>query len=231
MIKIGHLAIRPEYAAFAFIATFPAAAIRKTQLEFGESAIVFGMGILGALAVQLLRAAGAYPIIAADLDESRRKFALELGADVSFNPVDADFVQQVRNCTDGVGVKNLIEVTGQSAAMKQALECAAPLGRLALLGCTRVSDTPIDFYTQVHKPGVTIVGAHTQTRPQAESYPHYWTERDDCTAILHFMAHGRMDMSKILTEIHSPVEAPEVYRRLAENKDFPVSVAFNWQRL
>lgn len=231
VIKINHALLDLKYAAFAFIASFPAAAIRKTQLEFGESVIVFGMGILGALAVQLLRTAGAYPIIAVDLDKNRRKLALELGADYALDPADPDFVASVKEITDGTGVKNLIEVTGQSAALKQALDCAAPLGRLALLGCTRVSDTPIDFYQTIHRPGITIIGAHTGARPKIESYPHYWTERDDCTAILNFMANGRMDMSKILSEVHLPQEAQEVYRRMAENKDFPVGVVFDWRSL
>ncbi len=231
VVKIKEDTLDSAHAAFAFIASFPAAAIRKTRLEFGESAIVFGMGILGAFAVQLLRAAGAYPIIAADLDESRRGLALELGADHVFDPSQKDFVRSVKAVTNGVGVKNLIEVTGQSAAMKQALECAAPLGRLALLGCTRVSDTPIDFYQMVHRPGITMVGAHTDARPKTESYPHYWTERDDCAVVLDFMAHGRIDASKILSEMHSPHNAPQVYRRLAENKDFPVGVVFDWRAL
>ncbi|NMB95459.1 MAG: zinc-binding dehydrogenase, partial [Clostridiaceae bacterium] len=43
--------------------------------------MVFGIGILGAFAVQLCRIAGAFPVIAADLNAKRRKLAIELGAD------------------------------------------------------------------------------------------------------------------------------------------------------
>ena len=76
------------------------------------------------------------------------------------------------------------------------------------------------FYQLVHRPGITIIGAHTNARPSSKSYPHYWTERDDCIAILNFMQHGRLDMYKLISEVHSPEEALEVYRRLAVNKDF-----------
>jgi NADPH:quinone reductase-like Zn-dependent oxidoreductase len=58
---IGNLSF--EEAAIFHIATFPLAAIRKCRLEMGESAIVMGMGILGLMAVQLLRAAGAAPAV------------------------------------------------------------------------------------------------------------------------------------------------------------------------
>lgn len=231
VVKLPDQSLDLKYAAFAFIASFPAAAIRKTRLEFGESAMVFGLGILGAFAVQLLRAVGAFPIIAADLSPERRNLALDLGADYAFDPADGSFEQSVKDVTCGKGARVIIEVTGQSVALKQALDCVAPLGRVALLGCTRVSDTGIDYYNKVHKPGVTIVGAHTNARPDAASYPHHWTHHDDCTAIMNFMANGRLDMTKILSEVHSPKEASEVYKRLAENKNFPVGVVFDWRNI
>ena len=68
-------------AALWHIATFPLAAIRKTKLELGESAIVMGMGILGLMAIRLLSAAGAAPIIAVDPVEEKRALALSMGAD------------------------------------------------------------------------------------------------------------------------------------------------------
>ena len=230
VIKIENDSVDLKYAAFVFIASFPAAGVRKTRLEFGESAMIFGIGILGAFAVQICRLAGAYPIIAADLIEERRKLALDLGADYAFAPQESEFVKNVKTVARGKGVNAVIEVTGQSLALKQALECTAPLGRVALLGCTRISDTAIDFYQQVHRPGIEIIGAHTDARPKTESYPHYWTERADCMALLDLMTHGRIEINKVLSEIHSPYNAPEVYARLAENKNFPVGVLFDWKK-
>ncbi len=230
-VKIPDETLDLSYAAFAFIASFPAAGIRKTRLEFGESAAVFGLGILGAFAVQLLRATGAYPIMAADLSAERRKSALDWGADYVFDPADPELAQSVKDVTGGKGARVIIEVTGQSVALKQALDCVAPFGRISLLGCTRVSDTGIDFYQQVHRPGITIVGAHSHARPKLESCPYYWTVRDDCVAMLNFMAYGRLDATKILSEVHPPEAAPEVYGRLAANKEFPVGVLFDWTKI
>lgn len=230
LIKIEADSLDLKYAAFGLIAAFSAAGLRKTRLEFGESIMIFGMGILGAFAVQLCRGAGAFPIIAADLNSDRRKLALMLGADYAFDPADDGFLEAVKSVTGGIGVNAIIEVTGQAIALNQALDCIAPLGRISLLGCTRVSDVAIDYYQQVHRRGVTIVGAHTNVRPQFESAPHYWTERDDCITILNFMAHGRMDPSRILSAIYLPENAPEVYQKLAENKDFPVGAVFDWTK-
>jgi threonine dehydrogenase-like Zn-dependent dehydrogenase len=167
----------------------------------------------------------------ADLNPNCRKLALDLGADYAFDPAGSNFEQSVKEVTCGKGARVIIEVTGQALALKQALDCVAPFGRIALLGCTRVSDVQIDYYNKVHKRGITIVGAHTIARPAKESYPHYWTHHDDCVSIMNFMSHGRMDMTKVISQVHSPKEAPKVYKRLADDKDFPIGVVFDWREI
>ena len=216
-------------AALWHIGTFPLAAIRKCRLEFGESAIVMGMGVLGMMAVKLLRQAGAVPVIAVDPVPEKREKALEIGADYAFDPFDPDFEKQVRGVT-GKGVNVAIEVTGNGKALDQVLDCMARFGRVALLGCTRHSDFTIDYYKKVHGPGITLVGAHTMARPDRESSAGWWTTRDDVLAIQRMVKAGRLEFASMIGEIHSPVEAPEVYTRLAEEKAFPL-VQFAWRKL
>lgn len=217
-------------ASLVFIANFPLAAVRKVAVEVGESAMVVGLGILGQMSVQLLRIAGAAPIIAVNRGEARRLQALKLGADYALNPNEPDFEKRVREITDGKGVATMIEVTGNGAALNEGLRCMAKMGRVALLGCTR-RPTEVNFYYDVHLPGVALYGAHTFARPDVESYPHHWTHRDDCAALLRLMALGRLDLHSLIEEVHSPVEAPEVYTRLLTEKDFPVGVVFDWSKL
>lgn len=215
--------------ALSHIATFSLAAIRKCALEAGESAIVFGMGVLGMFAVQLLKISGAVPIIAVDPDEAKREKALTLGADYALDPYSPDFAKTVKEITAG-GAKVGIEVTGVGAALDGILDCMARFGRVALLGCTRSSDFTIDYYRKVHGPGITLIGAHTHARPADESAKCWWTERDDFEAILRFTEFGRLKLSDLVEETHSPANAPEVYTRLATEKTFPL-VQFDWSRL
>lgn len=215
--------------ALIHIATFPMAAIRKCRLELGESAMVMGLGVLGLIAVGLLRAAGAAPVIAVDPIESKRKRALELGADYALDPMSADFASEVKRITGG-GVKVAIEVTGKGQGLDMALDCMARFGRVALLGCTRSSDFSIDYYRKVHAPGITLVGAHTLARPTEESSPAMWTERDDAMAIIRLLKHKRLDLDSLVEEIHSPTEAPQIYARLAKEPSFPV-VQFDWEHI
>ncbi len=215
-------------AALGLIGTFPLAAIRKTQLEIGESAIVMGQGVLGQVAIQLLRLAGAVPIIAVDPDPAKREKALTLGADYAFDPFDPAFEANVRSVTGGVKVA--IEVTGNGKALDQVLDCMARFGRVALLGCTRESDFTIDYYKKVHGPGITLVGAHTLARPSVESSNGWWTTKDDIQALLQLTSRGRLSMGSLVQEIHSPAEATEIYGRLYKEKAFPV-VQFDWTQL
>ena len=228
-----------EQAALTHISTFPLAAIRKCRLEVGESALVMGQGVLGQLAVVLLKAAGAAPIVAADPVAAKRRRALKLGADYAFDPFAPDFAEQVRSVTrtgrfvqDGrtedSGAKVVIEVTGNGGALNTALDAIAPFGRLALLGCTRDSNFSVNYYRKVHARGVTMIGAHTDARPDDESAAGWWTTRDDARTTLRLLSLGRISLKGFVSEVHKVADAPEVYGRLAKGGAFP-SVQFAWK--
>ncbi len=213
-------------AALVHIATFPAAAIRKCRLEFGESALVMGFGVLGIIALKILLAAGASPIIVADPVKEKRELALKLGADFALNPLDENFAARVKEITDG-GAAVAIEVTGIGAGLDGALDCMRKFGRVALLGCTRNSDFSIDYYRKVHGPGITLIGAHTLARPEKESHGGWWSERDEALALIKLIDTGRLDFDSLIEEVHSPLEHKEVYERLVSEKFFPI-VEFDW---
>ncbi len=216
-------------AAFVIIASMGLGGVRKVELELGESAMVMGLGLLGMFSVQFLRLSGANPLIAADPNPERRALALKLGADYALDPSEDGFAEKVKALTKGRGVNACVEVTGISKAMKQALECASWMGRIALLGCTRVSDCPIDYYTQVHRPGVRLIGAHNFVRPKMESYPHHWTHHDDCRAILDMIETGRLDVRSIVSRVVKPETAPQIYTELCYDKNFPLGTVFDWR--
>jgi len=228
-----------EAAAVTHISTFPMAALRKCRLEIGEPALVMGQGLLGQLAVLLLRAAGATPVVAADPVEAKRVRALELGADVAVDPLAPDFVARVKACADSgrrvqfgrmadAGPRVVIEVTGNGTGLNLALDAIAPFGRLALLGCTRNSDFTINYYRKVHGRGVTLIGAHTDARPDVESSAGWWSTRDDALAFLRLLQLRRLSLDGFVDEVHPPSDCGEVYARLAKGGAFP-NVQFAWE--
>ena len=230
LTKIPYDDISFNQAALVHIATFPMAAIRKCQIEMGESAMVMGLGILGQFAVRMLRAAGATPIIAVDPVAKRREDAIRGGADYAFDPFEEGFAEKVKAVTGG-GVAVAIEVTGQGAGLDETLDCMARYGRIALLGCTRNKEFHIDYYRKIHCPGITIIGAHTMARPLQESHHGWFTEKDDIKAILDMMHYGRLVLDDLTTEINSPADCGEVYTRLINDREFPTISQFDWSRL
>ncbi len=229
IIKIPN-EVSTQEASMALISTFPLAAIRKAKLEIGESAMVMGLGILGIFAVQELKAAGAYPIIAVDPISERRDFAMKMGADFALDPTKKGFADEVKRLTDG-GINVCIEVTGLGVGLIQALDCMKRFGRVALLGCTRSSKFEIDYYGKVHGPGISLIGAHTMARPKTESSTGLWTDNDDLQTVLNLIKGKRLNFKDMICEIHLPTEAGQIYDRLANDKNFPIGVLFDWRNM
>lgn len=216
-----------EEAALVIIAGFSLAAIRKAKICLGDSCLVTGLGILGLFAVQFAKLSGAYPVIGADFLPERRELAKKLGADIVLDPSDPTFSEQCKAFNGGMN--SAIEVTGNPNALKQVLSVTAKFGKVILLGCTR-DMTEVDFYNDVHRPGIELIGAHSGARPTLESHSGFYTEMDDCRVILSYLSAGRLNFKPIISEQHSPSEATEVYSRLAAKK-FPIGVQFDWSKL
>ncbi len=227
-LKIENAAIDLFDAAFAPIAAFPMLGVRKLRIELGESVMVAGLGILGVFAVQFAALCGAVPVLAADFDPERRALAAKLGAAAALSPGETDFVDRIQTLTDGHGPNAVVEVTGSARALQQALEYIAWEGRIALLGCTRVSDVPIDFYQYVHRRGISLIGAHTFTRAKLESAPGRWTELDDYRVFLKLVAAKKVQTRPLVSEIVSPLAAADIYDRLAANPHPPLGIVFDW---
>lgn len=229
LVRIEDDTVPAAEAAFTIIAAMSLQGVRKARIELGETVLVMGQGLLGLFATQLARLSGGLPTIALDLDEKRRQLALELGADHALSPLADGFSESFRALTDGNGADAIIEVTGAASAMNLALECAAWQGRVVALGCSREKADGVDFYQQVHKPGVAIIGAHNFVRPAHDSSPGHWTMRDDLRALLRMIAAGRLHVRPMISEQVSPEQAPNVYRRLAGTDCPPLGTVFAWQ--
>ncbi|MEU8579870.1 zinc-binding dehydrogenase [Streptomyces abikoensis] len=113
----------------------PWAAITTTgRVRPARPAGVWGVGGLGAHAVQLLRLAGAAPIIAVDPLEGARRRALEFGADVALDAGAVDVRERVLEATGGVGLDLALDTAGVPAVRDQAVRCLGRGGRLVLVG-------------------------------------------------------------------------------------------------
>ena len=122
-------AIMPDAVSTPYVAIVDTAAVRP-----GQAVGVWGVGGLGAHAVQLLRLVGAAPIIAVDPLPAARLRALDVGADIALDPAAEDMVAEVLAATGGRGLHAAFDTAGVAAVREQALAALAPSGALVVIG-------------------------------------------------------------------------------------------------
>ena len=99
-----------------------------------ESAVVVGAGMIGVLAVQALRAAGAKQVIAIDIDDARLERARSLGVRATLNSKTVDAPAQIREMTDGRGIELAVECVGATNPIRTAIACTRKGGAVTLVG-------------------------------------------------------------------------------------------------
>ena len=229
LVRIEDDQLPAEEAVFCVIGCMGLQGVRRCRPEFGESLMVMGLGLLGQFAVQTARLSGCYPVIALDFIESRRKTAMEMGADAIFAPDDSCLKEKILNLTGGRGCDSVVEITGNPQAVAQGLGLTARFGRFSLVGCSRTPTEKIDFYNLVHRPGISVLGAHNMARPQNERRPGVWTMKEDMAILLRYLSAGRLKSRPLLTRIADPAEAPEIYEKLFARDPQIFGVVFDWK--
>lgn len=216
-----------EEATFFQLLAISLQAVRKTRLEVGEAAAVIGAGLVGLLALQVCRAAGALPVIAVDSDRGRLKRAERLGADASVHAHQTtEFLQTSSAQAEGVQV--VIEATGNPAALETACQIASFGGRLALLGSSRGATESFDFYKQVHKRGLTLIGAHISTTYRLAAAPGWWTQIEEQRTALRLIQNRRVAVEPLITHRYSFQNIDAAYELLASWNPDAIGIVIDW---
>ncbi|HEX2199669.1 MAG TPA: NAD(P)-dependent alcohol dehydrogenase [Burkholderiales bacterium] len=136
----------------------------------GSAIAVFGAGTVGLAAVMAARIADCGVILAVDLHESRLALAGGLGATHVCNAATADPVAAIRAATGGAGAEASIEAAGNPLALRQAMDCLAPLGVCVLVGSARKGVEACLEMAQLQH-GRTLRGCIQGDAPPADFFP------------------------------------------------------------
>ncbi len=109
-------------------------AVELTPLEWNDTAVVVGCGMIGLFVIQVLRARGCGNIIAIDLEKEKLDLAKELGADLGLNPKKDDIRKEVEALTEGRGADVAFEVVGISETVKTAIASVRRGATVTLVG-------------------------------------------------------------------------------------------------
>jgi threonine dehydrogenase-like Zn-dependent dehydrogenase len=98
---------------------------------------------------------------------------------------------------------------------------------VVLLASTR-GVTETNFYQDVHRKGLTVLGAHARMVPQQESSPGYWTLREDIQTSLRLIALGRLQVAPLTSEVFSWQDAPKAYEVLGSWRKDLLGMVLRW---
>ncbi len=216
-----------ERLPFARLAQIANSAAYVAQIGAGERVAVIGLGLVGNLAAQICRRHGA-EVIGVDLSPARRTLAARCGIVHTVAAESEDAVAAINAWSGGGGADVVIEATGNPALVTPALQMVRPRGQVILLGSAR-GTAEIDVYTLVHRPGVSLRGAHETVLPlmAAEGLDR----RAVMTQMLNWIAEGHLIVDPLITDIVPPHALAEAYRTLNADKERALGVLVDWREL
>ena len=212
-------AVSDEEAAFTVLGAIALQGIRLIQPTLGETVVVTGLGLVGLMTVQLLRAHGCR-VLGLDFDPAKLALAKQFGAEVVDLAIGQDPVATATAYSRGRGVDAVIvtAATKSSEPMHQAALMCRKRGRIVLVGVAGLALSRDDFFKKELTFQVSASYGPGRYDPNYEEkgqdYPVgfvRWTEQRNFEAVLDMMADGRMDVKPLISHKFAIEDAEQAY--------------------
>ena len=135
----------------------------KSHIRPGDTVVVLGPGPIGLLCAEMARLAGAGNLIVSGMtrDASRLESARALGVTHTIDGEETDLVDFIRGLGDGLGAELVVDATGTSGALEQALKIVRPGGQITKVGW---GPQPLNFSLDpLVQKAVTLQGSFSHT--------------------------------------------------------------------
>jgi predicted dehydrogenase/threonine dehydrogenase-like Zn-dependent dehydrogenase len=214
-----------QTAVFTVLAAIGLQGIRLAAPSLGEVVAVSGLGLIGLLAVQMLRANGCR-VIGVDFDQNKLRLARQMGAETVDLSVGEDPVAVALRLTGGVGVDAVLITasTKSSEPVSQAARMSRKRGRIVLVGVTGLELNRSEFYEKELSFQVSCSYGPGRYDPSYELEGHdypvgyvRWTEQRNFEAVLRLMLDGRVTVPSLITHRFSIDQATNAYDVLTKD--------------
>lgn len=211
--------VSDEEAAFTVLGAIALQGIRLVQPTLGEAVVVTGLGLIGLVTVQLLRAQGCR-VLGLDFDPAKLELARQFGAEVVDLNAGADPVAAATAFSRGRGVDAVIvtAATRSSEPMHQAALMCRKRGRIVLVGVTGLELSRADFFEKELTFQVSCSYGPGRYDPNYEDkgqdYPVgfvRWTEQRNLEAVLDMLAQRRLDVAPLVSHRFAITDAEQAY--------------------
>lgn len=177
------------------------ALVEKSTIKPGDTVAIQGPGPIGMMALQVakLNGAGTLIMLGTDVDEHRLEVAASLGADYAINVQREDPMDLIRSLGDGFGVDLVVDCTGASIALKQAMQMVRPNGTITKIGW---GPQPLGFNLDpLVGKAVTLQGSFSHTYATWER-------------VLKLISSGLIDLTPVVGGVYSLDEWEEAFTRM-----------------
>jgi polar amino acid transport system substrate-binding protein len=225
-----------ESGAYGTLGAIALQGVRLAEPTLGESVVVIGLGLVGQLTVQLLKANGCR-VFGLDLDESRVALALELGADKAIISNDAA-AKEIEIWTRGHGADAVLITAATDS--NQPIELAARVsrlkGRVIVVGMTSMDIPRAPFFSRELKLIISMSYGPGRYDPEYEERGHdyplpyvRWTEKRNIESFLVLVAEKRLNVERLTTHRFPIAEADRAYQLISGELNEPnLGVVLNY---
>ncbi|PHS15813.1 MAG: galactitol-1-phosphate 5-dehydrogenase [Blastopirellula sp.] len=188
-------------------------AARRAEVRLGDTVAVFGLGPIGLMVAQWLKAMGAGKIFLFDLLPQKLEIAKQLGFEHAYNSREVDADEVIQQETGGRGVHVAIEAAGVPPTMIAAMQVTRRGGRVVMLGNPAADVTlPAALISQVMRREVSLLGTWN-------SDFSVYGDDDDWRTTLEAMASGTLNLKPLITHqvpLADGIKALEMMRDQSE---------------
>ncbi len=214
-----------EAASFTVLGAVALQGIRLVKPTLGEAVVVMGLGLVGLMTVQLLKANGCR-VLGLDFDENKLLLAKKFGAEVlNLNKEDPIATADIFSRGRGVDAVIVTASTSSDEPIHQAAQMCRKRARIVLVGITGLKLSRDDFYKKEITFQVSSSYGPGRYDPNYEDkgqdYPVgfvRWTEQRNFEAVLDMMATGALNVKPLISHRFSIAEAEKAYETVSSNE-------------
>jgi predicted dehydrogenase/threonine dehydrogenase-like Zn-dependent dehydrogenase len=220
-------------ATFTVIGSIGLQGIRLLNPTLGEVVVVFGLGLIGLITVQLLIANGC-TVIGVDIDDNKLNLSKEWGV-IPFNPKNGDLVQFVNSITYGIGCDGVI-ITASSKGneiITQSAQISRKRGRIVLVGVVGLDINRADFYEKELSFQVSCSygpGRYDdQYEQKGSDYPLAfvrWTENRNFKTILQSIETKKLLLNQLISQVVTLTDFQQIYSSIGKNSSIASIISF-----
>lgn len=224
-----------ESASFTVLGSIALQGIRLIGPTIGETVVVSGLGLIGLMAVQILKANGCR-VLGIDYDENKCALAREFGAETVNLSLNEDPLIIANSFSKGRGIDAVLitAATDSNEPMSQAANMLRKRGRIVLVGVVGLELSRADLYEKEITFQVSCSygpGRYdSEYEENGKDYPIgfvRWTEQRNFEAILDMLSTKLLDIKSLVTHRFEFEEALAAYKELNNNKALGIVLSYN----